>query len=172
MTFHRTRWVTFPRSGHSWAVRMLQHALPGIVYDEHHGTGRTLENSPEIHLQKTHDFALDVPISEEFRHIVQVRDFVKSMESWKLQRDGLHLPKLGATEMLAFYHAFILKWIVGEVPNRLIVHYGDLIGRPFATVAGIIHHVVVPQFSTSGQAVYAAGLAAEAIVFEPPKKTE
>lgn len=166
MTFHRTRWVTFPRSGHHWTVRMLQHALPDIVYDEHHSTGNTLENSPELHLQKTHDFMFDVPISTEFRHIVQVRDFVKSMESWKLQRDSLHLPTLTPEGMVEFYHAFILKWVIGEVPNRLIVHYSDLITWPHATLSEIIEHVCDID---PGEALK---LAKRAVALEPPKKTE
>lgn len=166
MTFHRTRWVTFPRSGHHWTVRMLQHALSEIVYDEHHTTGKTLENSPELHLQKTHDFDLDVPISPEFRHIVQVRDFVKSMESWKLQRDDMHLPKMELATMLAFYHAFVLKWIIGDVPNRLIVHYSDLLTWPHATLSEIIEHVCAID---PGEALT---LARRGVAFDPPKKTE
>lgn len=166
MTFHRTRWVTFPRSGHHWAVRLVQHALPDIVYDEHYTTGKTLENSPEIHLQKTHDFDLAAPVSSEFRHIVQVRDFVKSMESWKRVFEELKIPEWREQDMLDHYKGFITKWVINHVPNRLIVHYGDLMEWTPAFLSEIIEHVCDIPTSESTR------LAIEAVKSEPPKKKE
>ena len=117
----RTRFVTFPRSGHHWLVSMLQERLGDeFVYSEYHSNGKTLENSPEVTAQKTHDFELDLPKNPEYLHIVQCRvidDCIKSWEKiapdWPNKKDH--------------YGNFVSKWIVSPVPNRLIVYYHELL---------------------------------------------
>ena len=117
----RTRFVTFPRSGHHWLISMLQERLGDeFVYSEYHSNGKTLENSPEITAQKTHDFDLTFPKNPEYMHIVQCRvidDCIKSWEklvpSWPNKR--------------CFYGEFVSKWIISPVPNRMIVYYHDLL---------------------------------------------
>jgi hypothetical protein len=137
----RTR-VTF-LSGHHYLTRLVQNALPDIVYDEHHQTGKTLENSPEVHLQKTHDFSLNVPKVKEYQHIVQIREFSASADSWKVL-----VPDNTYPNMLEFYHKFMLKWVYGAVPNRLLVKYEDLVMRPLITVPKVLRHLNSPRVST------------------------
>jgi len=117
----RTRFVTFPRSGHHWLVSMLQERLGDeFVYSEYHSNGKTLENSPEVTAQKTHDFELDLPKNPEYLHIVQCRVIDDCIKSWeKIAPDW--------PEKRHHYGNFVSKWIVSPVPNRLIVYYHELL---------------------------------------------
>jgi hypothetical protein len=139
----RTRFVSFPRSGHHWLVRELQERLgPDWVYDEHHETGNTLEKCSAIHAQKTHDFQLDVSKSPEFLHVVQVRAWEPSAKSWA----GLHkcsindLPAAANVDM-DFRWKWIEKWIVEPCPNRLIVRYEDMLTDLMAVVDSVVAHI-------------------------------
>lgn len=113
--------MTFPRSGHHWLVSMLQEKLANeFAYSEYYDSGKTLENSPEISAQKTHDFNLDCPKHPEYIHIVQCRVIEDCIKSWeKLDPNFPNKQK--------HYGDFVSKWIVAPVPNRLIVYYHDLL---------------------------------------------
>lgn len=132
----RTRFVTFPRSGHHWLVSMLQERLGGeFVYSEYYDTHKTLENSPEVTAQKTHDFELDVEKKQEYLHIVQCRVIDDCIKSWeKIAPDW-------PPEKRLFYGKFVSKWIVSPVPNRLIVYYHDLVASTDEWVDGIISFI-------------------------------
>lgn len=132
----RTRFVTFPRSGHHWLVSMLQERLGSeFVYSEYYDAHKTLENSPEVTAQKTHDFELDVEKKEEYLHIVQCRVIDDCIKSWeKIAPDW-------PPEKPLFYGKFASKWIVSPVPNRLIVYYHDLVASTDEWVDRIISFI-------------------------------
>jgi hypothetical protein len=100
---------------------MLQENLGDeFVYSEYHSNGKTLENSPEITAQKTHDFDLALPKNPEYIHIVQCRVIDDCIKSWeKIAPDW--------PDKRHHYGNFVSKWIVAPVPNRLIVYYHDLL---------------------------------------------
>jgi hypothetical protein len=109
-----------------------------------------------VHLQKTHDFSLNVPKTKEYQHIVQIREFSASADSWKVL-----VPDNTYPNMLEFYHKFMLKWVYGAVPNRLLVKYEDLVMRPLVTVP------VDPAAPVSNLLNKHAGLQLKLITNEP-----
>ena len=100
---------------------MLQERLGDeFVYSEYHSNGKTLENSPEVTAQKTHDFELDLPKNPEYLHIVQCRVIDDCIKSWeKIAPDW--------PDKRYHYGNFVSKWIVSPVPNRLIIYYHELL---------------------------------------------
>jgi hypothetical protein len=137
---HRTRIVTFPRSGHHWLVRMLQHALGDeMVYSEYHETGVTLESDPTVNVQKCHDFELDLPYKPEFRHVVQVREFLPAVLSWwKIYKgwESKSAPELirFIQEKQEFYKLWNRRWRYNCEPI-LIVRYEILSQNPKYSVS-------------------------------------
>ena len=131
----KTRFVTFPRSGHHWLISMLQEKMgEEFVYSEYHSNGKTLENSPEVTAQKTHDFDLSLTPNPEYRHIVQCRVVDDCIKSWeKIAPDW--------PEKRHFYGNFVSKWIVSPIPNRLIVYYQDLVKSPELWVDKVISFI-------------------------------
>ena len=133
---NRVRFVTFPRSGHHWLVSMIQKRLPEMRYDEHHETGRTLENFADINAQKTHDFDLSVPKRDDVIHVVQIRRMQDAIASW----DKI-MPRSQWLEKEAFYGAFVSKWIVEPVPNRIVVKYEELLNQTESVVEKVVSHI-------------------------------
>jgi hypothetical protein len=46
---------------------------------------------------------------------------------------------------LDFWTAFVKKWVLGPVPNRMVVWYEDLVERPVPTVTSVIQFVTKTQ---------------------------
>lgn len=139
----RTRFVTFPRSGHHWLISLLQaRNVPGFVYDEHHSTGNMLENVPHITAQKTHDFALDVEKDDDIMHVVQVRNYQDSIKSW-CKIHGCHEADISAAANIPtnFRALWLEKWMVGPTPNLLIVRYEDLVANTDEWVDRVVAHI-------------------------------
>ncbi len=168
MMIHRTRIVTFPRSGHHWLIRLLRHALgDSMIYAEYHQDGGTLENNASFNLQKDHDFDLSTPIVPEFHHLVQIRAFDPAMASWrKLLEEEKRMP-WGLSHFKSirrpYYDGFRKKWIEGDVPNRLIVEYEALCQHPVATLTSVLQHITLMGQSESMLR------SIDAVLQEPPK---
>lgn len=128
MIFH-TRIITLPRSGHTWLAQLLQYAIGDeMVYSEYHSNGKTLENSPEINVQKTHDFELDVPTDDEFVKIIQYRNFNDATESW--YQIAPNAPFLFTNNRSEFERKarewrskWEDKWLGGSTDRRIYISY-------------------------------------------------
>jgi hypothetical protein len=166
-TLKRTRFVSFPRSGHHWLVSLLSHALGDrLQYSEMYTGGGTLESNPNINLQKTHDFDLSTPVSDEYQHLVLVRPFNECVLSWFLM-EGPKAPFFNdfgafARAQHRFYKAFMAKWADGPVPNRLLIRYTELRENCVETLAGVLCHMGLP-YEERVDAAYTGALRA------PPK---
>ena len=141
-----TRVVTFPRSGHHWLIELLQERLGDkiFLYTEHYTDGgKTLETGyPGVNVQKTHDFDLEVPKVSWYRHVVQVRRVQDCLKSWrKLEESRGPVPPRFEEQKTHFYGLWVSRWIVEDVPGRLIVRYEDLVKDTDRWLKTIIDHI-------------------------------
>lgn len=147
---HPTECVCFPRSGH--------HALTDVLRtyfgDEFHYCEIYLD-PPDKHIgagsvtnfQKSHDFPLDTPIVPGRQYLVQVRNPLHALRSWKILSERLGGPPFEFDRQLEFWTGFTKKWVYGPVPNRFIVEYENLVASPQPTMVEVI------QFLTRSQNV-------------------
>lgn len=140
----KTRFATFPRSGHHWLICQLMNALGDeLKYTEHYTRGgETLEKNNALNAQKTHDFGLKCPVSSDYRHIVQIRDFAAVTQSWLgfPTHKGMSIKALRKAKW-EYYVRFNKKWIINPVPNRLIVSYDHMLLYPEHTLERVIAHM-------------------------------
>lgn len=146
----KTRIVTFPRSGHHWLVDGLLQANPKLKYNEHHQTGGTLENC-DCDLQKTHDFLLDVPKKEEYKHVIQFRNPLRSVQSWyELVKESEHTPPYAEffLSKIKFYSKWFEKWVMEPTPNSMIVCYEDML-KDYDTIVSKVLRFIDTPYETS-----------------------
>ena len=173
LSVRRTRFVTWPRSGHHWLIRMLKVALGArLRYSEYYkNKGQSLENNSRINAQKNHDFDLDLKMPRTFYHLVQIRDFQPSCRSfYKMHQDeGREMPDYSSFEAEQFeiYTKWRSKWTDKDVPNRLIVRYEELCMNPVIVVKRVLMFMV--RGIKDEDAMEMAKLAVEA---HPPKVPE
>lgn len=140
--------ATFPRSGHHLLERLVQGCYPAgaVSYcDVHQEPGRRLSACPETNLQKTHDLENDEPISAVHQHLVQVRYPLESLASWyTMAVKASELPDTieawrGYAQMTSImWLRFWKKWVLGAVPNRMVVEYAALMDDPRGTMRGVV----------------------------------
>lgn len=143
LNLRRTRFVTWPRSGHHWTVDLLKTAMPfKFRYLEHYSDGGSLETHPRHNAQKTHDLQLDVPVSRSYHYVVQVRNFEDSTLSWfKIEPDWNDLETF-RNEKREYRDKWMAKWVDGDVPNRLIVRYEEMVEDPKKWLMKVLFHIV------------------------------
>jgi len=137
--------VSFPRSGHKLTTDWLTNYFGSeFIYD---GEWRSSEWKPGVHFQKNHDFDLNVLFLEDRKYLVQVRDPFDSLLSWHqmtVRSDGIPNDKETfrriAREKMAYLSGFLGKWVFSDnVPNRMIVTYRDLVGRPADSLRRLVN---------------------------------
>jgi len=115
----KTHLVSFPRSGHHLMVRGLTEALGNkLVYSEYYTSKHNMDNCRFVNLQKSHDFELTDPVNENENYVVLIRDFAPAIKSWyetEQIRDDFEVFK---EAKLAYYRAFVEKWMQ---PSILII---------------------------------------------------
>jgi hypothetical protein len=85
-SLHRTKIVSFPRSGHHLLVRGLQAVFESeLVYSEFYKSKHNMSNCKYVNVQKSHDFDLDEVIDPELRYVVLLREEEEAMTSWYKQ---------------------------------------------------------------------------------------
>jgi hypothetical protein len=147
---HRTENISFPRSGHHLLVNLLQ-AYFGeeIRYCEYYSDySRRMEVCEETNYQKNHDFELATPVLTDRKYVVQVRDPFEAITSFyeldcRQQKIGPEATKHEEwfSRRWDYYVAFVKKWVLADVPNRLVIHYRDLIDSPHSATARVIAHI-------------------------------
>lgn len=137
--------ISFPRSGHALTTGLLRAYFgPDFVYSgEWPGPGNWTEG---VHFQKNHDFDLDTPILSDRWYLVQVRDVFDSIASWHqmtVKLDGI--PDDPQTyrkiflSKLDYWSGFMRKWVLSDIPNRVIIRYPDLVNNPEHALGLAIH---------------------------------
>jgi hypothetical protein len=143
-----TECISYPRSGHHALVDLLRAYFgEGFVYGEIYREPTAVLGSlfPPVNYQKNHDFDLLTPVDAARNYLVQVRNPLESIESWEtFDRRVGHTPDT-AEARLDFWNAFVKKWVFGEVPNRLVVWYEDLVGAPVETCTAVIQFLTRTQ---------------------------
>lgn len=133
---NRVESISLPRSGHALTTELLQAYFgPSFVYSgEWPGPGNWTEG---VHFQKNHDFDLDTPILQDRWYLVQVRDVFDAMWSWQqmtVRQDGVPDTVETFREIfrakLNYWSRFLEKWVLSDIPNRVILRYRDLVNNP------------------------------------------
>lgn len=139
---HRTEAISFPRSGQHLLADMLAAYLgEEFQYCEFYlEPGRRLAVRSETNYQKNHDFDLDWPITPDHRYVIQIRDPFEALTSlYELEGGGAGPEWFDAK--WDYYMGFVRKWILNDVPNRIVVHYQDLVDLPVETLSRVITHI-------------------------------
>lgn len=140
----KTHAISFPRCGQHLLADMLTHYFGGnrFRYCEFYSDPELrMGVCPETNYQKNHDFDLNWPTSPEYTYIVQVRDPFEALTSLYYLEGAGKNPEEWFAEKWAYYYGFVQKWILGSVPNRLVVHYRDLVDHPVGMLSKVIHHI-------------------------------
>lgn len=147
ITLHRTECITFPRSGHHLLHDLLaRYFREGeLRYCEMYKQPRLrLDVEPRTNFQKNHDLQLATPIRSDRRYVVQVRYPVDAIISWykmacaeTLQDSPLNWTSY-ALQAASFWLRFYRKWVLNEVPERLVVNYSDVLANPHAALRDVV----------------------------------
>ena len=137
---HKTKLISFPRSGSDLLVRGLQTLLQGeIVYSN--GTAiQNMENSPFVNLEKNQDLELKEPIDPNTRYIVLIREPEGAIRSWYRQESDNGLTthyEDWAEEKMKFYQEWTDKWVKSEIPYRTTVIFESLLDQKITTVIDV-----------------------------------
>lgn len=131
-SIHRTKIVSFPRSGHHLLIRGLQAVFESeLVYSEFYKSEHNMENCPYVNVQKSHDFDLDEVIDPELKYVVLLRDEDDSILSWYKQSikfEGYCKNYLDFYSIKDNYlEKFKNKWENADGENILHTHFSDLV---------------------------------------------
>lgn len=130
---HKTKIVSFPRSGCHLLVRGLQILLQDeLVFSEFYGVEHNMENSPCVNLQKSHDFNLTDEIDPNMKYIVLHRNPLQAVESWYIQvmESGHYYDwELFKAEKMSFAVDFYEKWNNITNENFFVLPYETLINH-------------------------------------------
>jgi hypothetical protein len=104
-----------------------------------------MDKNPQTNLQKEHDFMGTFKRPDGFPIIVQVRNPLLSIDSrHKLNVRELSHPDTRAhwtqfhREQIPAWMQFVHRWILADLPDRLVVFYEDLVAGPESVVTRVI----------------------------------
>lgn len=145
--------ISFPRSGHKFTTDLL-HAYfgPSFRYGAESPDWPATPD-PDVDFLKRHDFDLRVPIRTDRFYLVQVRDPFDAIWSWyqmTVRLDGIeesvHSYRRIFSEKMDYWSAFVRKWVLSDIQNRLILKYRDLVTDPEKSLTEILRiFAVVPD---------------------------
>lgn len=128
----RTVCVSFPRSGHHLLVRGMLQYVDKLVYSENYTAAHNIVNCEFVNLQKEHDLELSLPVHDDLKYIVLIREKENAIKAWY----KTHLVKNSHVDFETFYKekspyydGFVDKWIIKSAPNTLLIRYEELINN-------------------------------------------
>jgi hypothetical protein len=146
----RTENICYPRSGHHLLVNILARYFDdSLKYCEYYSDEKhRMDVCPETNYQKNHDFRLTTPVLSDRKYVVQIREPFEAITShYELEvslgkiRPAEFDKKEYLTRKFKYFSEFCQKWVIDDVPNRLIITYRELTDTPFAVVSRVIAHI-------------------------------
>lgn len=140
----KTEFITFPRSGHHFLERTLRRYFGDeFKYCEKYTEpDKRFEVCPETNAEKNHDFGLLTPIRDDRQYVVQVRDPFEAIQSWaELEKIEKAVLPFFWKEKLEYFRGFVEKWVINDVPNRIVIHYRELADFPAETAYLVTTHI-------------------------------
>ena len=139
---NKTKLISFPRCGHHLLVRGLQWALQGkLIYSNYYNSNHNVSNCEFVNLQKSHDFDLDEPISENYHYIVLIRGFELAVESWHKVIQPPQNIEYFRESKLKYYDDFTEKWVLPQIQNKIVLPYNDLVTSKIETILKAVNHI-------------------------------
>jgi len=150
---HRVEVISYPRSGYHLVKNLVKKYFtkefkPTTIYSD---TSNDIYNNSSITFQKNHDLQLssETKNSSNIRYLVMVRYPLESIVSYyKLQADksGIEKSQSGweyfALKEVDRWIKFHDKWVLGNIENRHVLNYGDLIDNPYAEIEKVIRFLL------------------------------
>jgi len=165
--------ISWPRSGHHLAVRLLQFYFgPAFGYCEFHkGTPPSVQGITNccntvpcsfgargVHLAKNHDFELDAPQVPDLPYLIQYRGFTPSVVSnFELfirtgGEDSAESFRRFASNQFTRYLDFNEKWVQSEFgQSQLLLHYDDLTADPKKALLDMVRWFAPTQTPDEGR---------------------
>jgi hypothetical protein len=146
----RTECVCFPRCGHHLVERLLSSYFADKLHygDPYEAPHRSMDSDPTINFQKNHDFELDTPVRSDRQYLILVRDPREALISWfrlEVRKGRLEYTREAwagfSQKSWRFWGGFFDKWVVGQVPNRLVLDYRDLVAQPALALSRLVEFV-------------------------------
>ena len=151
--------VSIPRSGHNFAVRLLQAAIPDdLFYCEYYGVPGCCQAVPcarrgtqPITFQKSHDFDLNLPTDLPGVHyLAMYRSPVPAI----LSNRELYAEEYGDEvasnrdeyavwlgRNAEYYVTFYERWIRTFAPNKTVVDYDEIAARPGEVIQRLLERI-------------------------------
>jgi tetratricopeptide (TPR) repeat protein len=151
--------VSIPRSGHNFAVRLLQAAIPDdLFYCEYYGVPGCCQAVPcarrgtrPITFQKSHDFDLNLPTDLPGVHyLAMYRSPVPAI----LSNRELYAEEYGDEvasnrdeyavwlgRNAEYYVTFYERWIRTSAPNKTVVDYDEIAARPGEEIQRLLERI-------------------------------
>lgn len=134
---YKTVCVSYPRSGQSLLKPVLSDYFGDrFKYCEWYDEPEKRPNvCAETNFVKTHDRDLNWHIREDWKYLVLVRHPIASVASWKImEQEGNY--NIGWK--LDFWAKWTTRWVIGTIPNRMILSYESLVNDPFPVLHTLI----------------------------------
>jgi hypothetical protein len=161
---HRTLCPTFPRSGNTFVMLTLGDYFGTDRFrfaDVYKFPEQGFQKDPKCVMQKTHDFDFVDQPQKQWKQLVQIRNPLDALASWQVlkTKEGTapNKPRQWWKEQMDYYAKFVKKWILDDVPNRLVVTYEKLMADPVGVMCDIVlfieHEPRSVDFERMGQIV-------------------
>lgn len=138
--------ISFPRSGHHMMLEVLRRYFgDDLKYCEYYTEFRKRpELCGETNFTKYHDHDLTWPVDFKYcdKYLVTVRHPLYSIASWRIH----HRDELGdvvenqerSKQKVKLWADWVNKWVLSDIPNRMIVQYESMVRDPCAAFFKII----------------------------------
>jgi len=144
----RTKNICFPRSGHhALSDVLLAYFGEEMHYCEHYlQPEKRMAICPDTNFEKDHDLDLEVPVIKDFRYLVQIRNPINCLSSWKTMSERVGgrplAPDWVERKGLDYWTSFAKKWVFSRIEApRLVVTYERMLQYPFEICTQVIQFV-------------------------------
>lgn len=141
--------VSFPRSGHHALYAVLSEYFGDSLkyHDKYLVPPANQIALADSNYCKDHDLELTVPVDPSLRYVIQTRHPREAIQSW-LDYDARVTPSCQINTrveweqrfggMLEFWCKWYSKWVISDIPQRLIVTYERLLNDPTGVMRSIL----------------------------------
>ena len=112
-----------------------------LVYSEYYNCAHNMANCEWVNAQKSHDFELDMPITDDYLYVILHRDKDETMESWHKSTTPDQTIDDFTRYWSGYYDGFIHKWVKRQRENIIHFEYHEMAETKKKTVHEIIRNM-------------------------------
>ncbi len=141
--------ISFPRSGSHLTCEVLSNYFgDSFKFCNYHTDFRKRpELCKETNFTKNHDHDLTWPVNFDHcdKYLVTVRNPLYAIASWRVHhRDeggDIVESQERSKQKVKFWADWVNKWVLSDIPNRLIVQYESMVTSPNRTFSQIVNFI-------------------------------